>query len=329
MRVKNLRTAPVEINWHSGLPIFASEPFLKTVGDEYGWVGGSDDSRQLRCVLPYTVIRKIGFRIIRFRVETIPMEGELHPEEERSFLNGTIEYFRSRGADMIIPASNTTLFRTYPEGAVAAPYGTFIKDLRKPEEALFNEISLDYRKKIRRATREGVHIESGDEYLDASYGIIQHTLARSGLKSKSYEDFKSLVRCFGKNVRIFVAKYRNVVQACLVIPFSEHSAYTLYGGTALEPHTGAMHLLHWEGIRQIRGLGVRHFNFTGVRIDPEKGSKQEGIMTFKMRFGGRLVQGYTWKYSLHPLKFVAYSAAIRLLKGGDIVDLEHHKLASA
>ena len=87
-----------------------------------------------------------------------------------------------------------------------------------------------------------------------------------------------------------------------------------------------MHLLLWEAMREFRNMEVRQFNFTGVRINPEKGSKQEGILNFKMRFGGSLSQGYVWKYPLHPLKFAAYSIAIRLLKGGDIVDLERHKL---
>ena len=50
---------------------------------------------------------------------------------------------------------------------------------------------------------------------------------------------------------------------------------------------------------------------------------------FKQRFGGQPVQGYMWKYSLNPLKYAVYSLAVRLLRGGDIVDIEHHKLANA
>ena len=51
-------------------------------------------------------------------------------------------------------------------------------------------------------------------------------------------------------------------------------------------------------------------------------------MMFKERFGGQLFQGYMWKYSLRPLQYAAYSLAVRLLRGGDIVDAERHKLAS-
>ena len=40
-------------------------------------------------------------------------------------------------------------------------------------------------------------------------------------------------------------------------------------------------------------------------------------------FGGELVQGYMWKYPLRPLRSMAYSVAVRWLKGGDVVDQEH------
>jgi lipid II:glycine glycyltransferase (peptidoglycan interpeptide bridge formation enzyme) len=89
-----------------------------------------------------------------------------------------------------------------------------------------------------------------------------------------------------------------------------------------------MNLLNWEAIRQFRDLGVNRLDFVGVRINPEKGSKQEGIMIFKQRFGGKLFQGYIWKYSFRPLKFAIYSLAVRLLRGGDIVDHERHKMTN-
>jgi hypothetical protein len=49
-------------------------------------------------------------------------------------------------------------------------------------------------------------------------------------------------------------------------------------------------------------------------------------MQFKERFGGQLVQGYMWKYHIRPIRSIAYSLAVRLTRGGDIVDHERHKL---
>jgi len=87
-----------------------------------------------------------------------------------------------------------------------------------------------------------------------------------------------------------------------------------------------MNLLQWEAIRQFRNMGVNRYDFCGARIHPEKGSKQAGLAMFKERFGAQLSQGYIWKCALHPMKFAAYSLAVRVLRGGDIVDYEKHKI---
>ncbi len=81
-------------------------------------------------------------------------------------------------------------------------------------------------------------------------------------------------------------------------------------------------------MRRFRLLGVTRYDLVGVRINPAPGSRQEGLLKFKQRFGGRLVQGYLWKYALRPLKYRLYCLAARLRSGGDIVDQEHHKLTA-
>jgi hypothetical protein len=321
-----MRTTPVKINWHPGLSIYASESFLKVVGDEYGWLGGIDGSGTLRCVLPYTVIRKAIFRMVRFRVETISLGKEIDVEEEKSFLNSAVEYFRSIGADMIIPATTNTIFRTYPDGAIAAPYGTYIINLEQPEETLWDNLSSTHRRKIRLAMKQGVQIRSGMEHVETAYTLVRETFKRSKLCFMGHDAFRRYVYGLGNNVKVLVANHGGRIQGCVVIPFSNYSAYYVYGGSVPEPITGAVNLLHWEAIRQFRELGVKRYDFVGVRINPDLGTKQEGLKMFKQRFGGKLIQGYMWKYSLSPLTYSIYSLAIRVLRGGDIVDQERHKL---
>jgi hypothetical protein len=323
-----MKAIPMPINWRPELSIYASEPFLKSVGDEYGWLGGFDQQDRLRCVLPYTVVRKAVFRMVRFRVDTIPLGGDLTVEEEKSFLNSVVEYFRASGADMIIPPSTNTIFRTYPDGAIAAPYGTYVINLSQPEEALLANFNSSHRRKVRLATKAGVQIRSGVENMETAYRLVRDTFKRSALGFMGHDAFKRMVLGLGENVKIFVAEHQGVVQGCTVIPFSGHSAYYVYGGSIPEPETGSMNLLHWEAIRLFRGLGVKRYDFVGVRINPEPGSKQEGLKMFKERFGGQLMQGYMWKYSFHPLKYLVYGLAVRLRRGGDIVDQEQPKMAN-
>jgi hypothetical protein len=321
-----MRVKPIEINWQPDLPIFAKESFLKAVSDEFGWLGGYADSGELRCILPYTVIRKATFRMVRFRVETIPMVQALDIAEEKDFLNGTIDYFRSAGVDMIIPPTTNTIFRTYPDRADTAPYGSYIIDLCQPEELLWRNIAKISRQNIGTAIKSGVTIRSGDVYIDASYSLVKETFQRSKLPFMSHEAYKRYTAGLGEYGRILVADFQGIVQSSTLYAFSNTCAYAIYGGNLAETHQGTMKLIQWEAIRLFRNLGVKHFDFVGARINPEKGSKQEAINSFKRRFGATLKSGYMWKYSFHPLKYRLYNIAARLRSGGDIVDAERHKL---
>jgi hypothetical protein len=324
-----MRATAIEIEWHSGLPIFASESFLKAVGDEYGWLGGTDDSGKLRCILPYTVIRKAIFRMVRFQVETIPLGEELGVQEEKAFLNSAIEYFRSIGADIIIPATTNTIFRTYPDGADAAPYGSYVIDLCQPENILWRNVGKITRQNIGTAQRNGVSIRSGIGELAEAYKLIVDTFKRSKLPFMSYEAFKRYVLGLGENGKLLIADYQNVAHSCTVYAFSNYCAYAVYGGNIAEVHQGAMKLVQWEAIRMFQKLGVQRFDFVGARINPEKGSKQEAINSFKQRFGAKHIQGYMWKYPLRPVGSLAYSLAVRFFREGDIVDNERHKMENS
>lgn len=329
VRDLKLSAAPVPIEWNAGLPVYASEAFLKSEGGEFGWVGGIDESAKVRCILPYSILRKPGLSMVRFRTQTISLGRELELGEEKLFLRAVVEHFRSTRADIIIPSGNTAIFSAYPDGAAAAPYGTFVNDLSQSEEALLAGVRKSYRQNIRKAVSAGVQIKTGPEYLDIAYKLVAETMARSSESFKSYEDFKRKVLGFGEYVKIFVAEFQGEIHGCMVAPFSGHTAYDCYAGSKPKPVLGAMHLLHWEAIRQFRVMGVKLFDFQGVRINPEPGSKQEGIMHYKQGFGGKLVQGFQWKYPLRPLKAIAYNMAVRVLLGGDIVDRESSKLQHA
>ncbi len=317
---------PIPIDWHPGLPVFASEAFLQAVSDDYGWLGGMDASGELRCVLPYTIIRKGIFRMVRFRVETISLGESLSLDEERSFLNSCLKYLRSIGGDVVIPATTNTIFRTYPDGADAAPYGSYLVDLRQPEDILWKNIGRITRQNIGTAQRDGVCIRSGIEHLDAAYALIKETFSRSKLPFMSYESLKRFMLGLGEKGRLFTAEYQGVLQSCVIYAFSDYCAYAVYAGNVAPQHQGANKLIYWEAFRWFKQLGVQRFDFVGARIDPEKGSKKEAINLFKQRLGAKLTRGYIWKCPLRPWRSLAYSYAVRLLRGGDIVDLERHKM---
>lgn len=324
--VEVIKAKQIAIEWHPGLSIFSSEKFLKAVGDEYGWLGGFDKSGKLKCILPYTVIKKTIFRMVRFRVETMPVERELSINEEKAFLNSSVKYFRSIGVDMIIPATTNTIFRTYPDGADAAPYGSYIIDLQQSEDDLWHNIDRRKRQQINKAIKAGVTIRDGSDNLKEAYDLIVDTFKRSRLPFMSQEDFKAYIGGLGENGKVIIADYNGVAQSYVVFGFSDYCVYAIYAGNVDNQQPGANQLIYWEAIRRFKNLGVRQYDFVGARINPEKGSKQETINRMKRHFGAQLKQGYIWKYPIKPLKYKFYLIASRWRSGGDIVDSERHKM---
>ena len=324
-----MRIEPIAIRWHPGLSVFAKESFLKAVSDEYGWLGGFSETGELRCALPYTIIRKALFRMARFRVETLPMGQDLLVSEEKAFLNGVTGFLRSMKVDLIIPATTNAIFRTYPDGADAAPYGSYIVDLGQSEDILWKNVDRITRQNIRSASRAGLVVRQASlEEHDPAYALIKETFRRSKLPFMDRDSFDHFLTGLAENGKVLVADDRGVLQSFCVFGYSQYSAYAIYAGNALNQPQGANKLLYWEAIRLFKSLGVRTYDFVGARINPEKGSKQEALGLFKKRFGATLKQGYIWRYSIHPAKYHLYRWAARLRSGGDIVDAERHKLGS-
>jgi len=292
---------PIPIRWNPGLPVFAKEGFLNAVGDEYGWLGGMDAAGALRCILPYTIVRKAGVRMVRFRVETLPCSTGFEIEEERAFLDSVVEYFRRVGGDVIIPPSTNTIFRTYPSEALAAPYATHIADLSVAEEALWSAVSATHRRHIKAAAKSGVVVRSDAGQLSTCHAIIRDTFRKSSMPFMSLEKLCRMVDGLEGDVRVIVAEAGGAVQSCAVMPFSQHTAYYLYGGSVPGAVQGSMHMLHWEAIRLFKLLGVGRYDFCGARVSPAPGSKAAGLAAFKERFGADLLQGYTWKCALRPV----------------------------
>jgi len=322
-----LAAVRIDIRWHPGLSVYASEPFLRAVADEYGWIGGVNSEGVLRCILPYTIIRKAHIRLARFRVETVPLDRELEIYEEKTFLDDAMNLLRSLGAAIVIPASTNTLFRTYPDGATAAPYGSHIIDLSNSEDILWKNIHPKHRNVIRNAEKKGVEIRSGLAYADIAFDLIQATFKRSRLRFMNRASFLRMVQGLGERVEVFIASHAGEIQGCAVLPFSAYCAYYAYGGTASGPLTGAMNLLQWRSICHFLGLGVGRYDFCGARLDPEKGSKQAGLTMYKERFGAPLHRGFIWKYPLRTVPSIIYSWAVCANRGGDIVDQERRRMA--
>ena len=123
----------------------------------------------------------------------VPVNGDLTIEEEKLFLNSSIEHFRNMKCGIIIPSTANSIFRCYPDGAEAAPYGSYIIDLNNTQEDLWRKIQKRCRQSINRAKREGVYSETGLDQIETAYNIIKNNLKKSKRSFMKYQLFKRYI----------------------------------------------------------------------------------------------------------------------------------------
>ncbi len=306
-------------------PYLASSEFLTSYSNDYGYFVDGD------LALPFYKKTKFGFSYMRFVTGVI---GEATKEREVHFLNEVVEYVKEqRIADYIAAPHTCALFGAVPEGSISCPFGSYVIDLTKSEEELFDSIHSKHKNVIRKAQKDGVIITNANEYKEACWKLINATAARQHLGGISETEFKKLSA--SPNWDFYVALYNGEPVGASLLAWSSYSSYYMNGGSAEKTHSGAMNLLHWTAIQDMKRRGVKWYDFVGARINPVSGSKQEGIQRFKSRFGGELRTGFIWKYSISPFKVSLYSTIISVknfLKHTytkDIIDQENSRTQSS
>ena len=306
------------------LPIVAESAYLRCKSSRYGWFRSGD------LVLPFVVERRALFNRLVFTHQTISLRGACTQAEEYEFLNRVIAAARDMDVDFIYQPQATAVFSVVPEGAIAAPFGTYIVNLELPVEKLWANLHGKHRNVIKKAQDAGVEISEGPQNLSVCYELIHSTMKRNQKLSVSLSELEKFRDNLAGNVSFYVASKDNVVQGAAVMVWNAgHTAYYLHGGTCDSPFGGAMNLLHWRAMTDMKVRGVREYDFVGARVSPPPGSKLETIQRFKERFGATMRQGYLWKYPLKPMRYAAFCLLARAnswMHGatykGDIIDEE-------
>lgn len=270
----------------------------------YGYVCSDD------LTLPY-MVKKRGF----FKFVQLPSKiegGNGDNTGKRQFIEDAVkELCRRENPDAILTL-NTAICSVHPEKAEYCKFGSYIIDLQKTEDEIFAEIHSKHRNVIRKAEKDGLTVHSGVQYADVCYEQIIDTYKRQNRVSYTKEHFEKLKK-LGENVDFWVVKNGDDIQGCAVLLWSKgFSSFYLHGGSCSHPHGGAMNLLHWEAIKKMKERGVLKYDFVGARVNPEPGSKLEGIQRFKSRFGGEMKVGYMWRYVNRPLRYKLYMLMFNL-----------------
>ena len=315
----------IDISWNENYSIFASEHYLRSQSNEYGWIGGYDE-KKLYYILPYVKFKNFLYKLVRFPTATIHVEIN-RTNNEKEFLEKIIEYFKEKNIDLILPPQTNAIFNTFPDNSSNTEFGTYKIKLKRHEEDLWNNIHSKHKNKIRKGLKSGIQILNDKKYSDIAYSLIRDTLSRSKMKFMPKSSFLRLMNNLKNNLEIFIAFHDNIPQGCAVVPYSKYSAYYLFGGSTNKPSTGSLNYLQWEIMKYFNNKDINYYDMVGARVNPQKNSKLEGIQKFKKRFGAELYKGYLWKYSYNKIKEKGFSIIYKLTrnKNGDIIEQENKK----
>lgn len=301
------------------LPLVATKEFLSSKSDEYGWFVSEN------FILPYIIEKKFIFKRIVFTYSVIKKEDG----DEKEFLNGVVELARGLNIDFVYQPYAFAIFNEVPDGAIFTKFGTYQVNLAEEEEKLFLNLHSKHRNVIRKAKKNGLEIFEGVAYKNECYELIKDTLVRQKQPYMSLVDIDKMLKKLKENISFFVIKNEETIEGSAIILWNQYEAYYLLAGSARKTSAGAMNLLVWEIMLNMKKKHVQQFDFVGARLDPVKGSKFEGIQRFKSRFGTTLKKGYLWKFPLRPFRYQLFRLTVwlfykikRKVYMGDIIDQE-------
>jgi hypothetical protein len=305
---------------HSSNELLINPDYLNLFGHENGWIYGYENNR-ICYIVSFFDKRIWFFHYMQMQSGVIEMGSATI--DQISFLEAVIAKVKSeRVYDFIGQPKTSALYNRCPEGAICAPFGSYIVDLTLDQNILWKNIHSKHKNVIKRAVKNDVTIEFGDNNFKDAYKIIKKTLVRNKMVMIDRQELRSSLKRLNKNSLIGCSYLKGIVQSSVIILYDMNTAYYIWGGTNDKLSLGSNNLLHWQAIKKLKSLGVNNYDFVGARINT-KDKKKLGIQRFKKRFGSELRQGYLWKYPVKKWKFLLFSLLYKIRTGkGDLIDQE-------
>lgn len=198
---------------------------------------------------------------------------------------------------------DTGPIRTHLEslGLQYVPYLNYLLNLTLPETALWEHLSKEKRRKIRRAERNGLSLrESRDAAdLDWFYRLLARRYREKGVPLVDRSHFQTHFQAYSQQglMRLFLVEHKQQPIAGVIV--------LVYGGKAYEWYAAsdpAFHRLRpnewrvWKVVQILRSEGVTLYDFCGAGYPDQP----YGVRQFKKTFGGREVEWGRYLYLPRP-----------------------------
>lgn len=234
------------------------------------------------------------------RLVSLPFSDHCDPlvssGEELHALLGSLRHELEKRDWQYIELRPRSAFETSDVGFEQIPmFYSHSLDLRCSSEVIFNNFHRDsVRRKINRATREGLTYEEGRSpaLLKEFYRLQLLTRRRHLLPPQPYNWFQNLIAFLGEQVKIHVAsKDGQPIASILTLRYKNRLLYKYGCSDARFHNLGGMPYLFWKAIQDAKHNGAEELDLG------RSGLNDEGLIRFKEHLGSRRALITYWRYS--------------------------------
>ena len=191
---------------------------------------------------------------------------------------------------------------------------SFIVDLTKTEDQLFESMSPKTRYNIKLANRHNVIVskETHDKGFEIYLSLLMATTKRQGfyLHTESYHRHLWEKLKNSNLIDIFIASHDGEVLAAFMLFKKDDRLFYPYGASIdKKREVMAPNLLMWEAIKYGQSLGLKSFDTWGcLGPNAKEGEMGFGFHKFKQGYGGTLVQFVgTYDLIINPTLYKIYN----------------------
>lgn len=279
--------------------LFSQPWYLDAVCGESHWdILMIKKGNEVAATMPILKNKQFGFSLSRMPLIT-PYLGPYFPikfrsiKQQEKLMRALIQQLpKFDFFDQNFHPSITNWLPFYWEGFEATVRYTFLIDLEKSLEEIFQNISSNYRNNKIGKAEKSIKIVS-NRSLEEFYKVQKKTFEKQGMKVPYFFDFiKKIDIAFEKeNARkvFFAIDEKDQIHSVAYLTWDEDTAYfQMTGSDPSFGNSGAGVFIIWESIKFAKEvLGKKHFDFCGSVI--------EGIAKVRQEFGGEQVPYFNLK----------------------------------
>jgi len=177
------------------------------------------------------------------------------------------------------------------------PNYTYQLNLQISIDKLFDNLTTEKRKSIRKAEKDNLEIIQCEDYQIVKSLILKTFNRKNKTVNIAYLDKILFNFSTSQNSFAFIAYYNGKPSACTFYVYHNHTCYYLFGGYDIEnKHHGAGASCMWQAIKYAKQQQITCFDFEGSML-PE-------VEKYFREFGGTLTPYYTINKAFLPIEIL-------------------------